>query len=323
VERTLDLADDEQRTGSWRALEWEDRACPLGCRRDDESVLRGPDRSYGVGGVFRVVRCRACRLLRTNPRPTAATIAGCYPAESYEPFLATARTPRGRGLGARLRRLLPDGDMAIVPRVAPGRVLEVGCASGAFLAKLRDRGWDPCGIEPSPFAAERALASGLDVYAGLAEDAPIFGRPFDLVVARHSLEHLREPLSVLRALRRQTRAGGWLACTVPDAGAFLLGRFGADWYDLDLPRHLFHYEPATLTHLLERSGWRVARVRGQATMNSLLGSRVLRRRSTRGTIEVSSPPRVRSAWTTLLEPVGWALGLMRQSGRMLIWARAE
>jgi SAM-dependent methyltransferase len=322
VKRAVDLADDVRAGASWRALAWEDRACPLGCRRDDETVLRGSDRWYGVAGVFRVVRCRACGLRRTNPRPTAATMARCYPADSYAPFLATARAPRGRGLGARLRRLLPDGDMTIVPRVAPGRVLEVGCASGAFLSKLRERGWDPCGIEPSPVAAARARAAGLDVYAGQAEDAPSFGRPFDLVVARHSLEHLHEPAHVLRVLRRQTRAGGWLACTVPDAGAFLFGRYGADWYDLDLPRHLFHFEPATLTRLLEQTGWRVARVRGQATTIGLLGSGALRRRSARGTADVSAPPRPRSAWATLLEPVGWALGLMRQSGRMLVWARA-
>src|SRR5262249_7002453 len=157
-----------------------------------------------------------------------------------------------------------------------------------------------------------AQAAGFEVYPGPAEDAPTFGRAFDLVVASHSLEHLHEPVRVLGALRRQTRAGGWLACTLPDAGSWLLRRFGADWYDLDLPRHLFQCEAATLARLLERCGWRVERVRGQATTNPLFGSLALR--------AGRAPSRPR--WAALLEPVGWALGLARRSGRMMIWARA-
>lgn len=273
-------------------------------------MLRGSDRLHGAPGAARVVRCRGCGLLRTNPRPTLATIGRCYPEEDYGPYQAA---PRAAGPLARLTRSWRIGDMAIVPPGRPGEVLEVGCASGAFLARLRERGWDACGIEPSPAAAARARAAGFEVHSGPAEDEPRFGRMFDLVVASHSLEHLHEPVRVLRALRRQTRQGGWLSCTLPDAGSWLHRRFGADWYDLDLPRHLFHYEVATLTRLLDACGWRVTRVRGQATTNPLLGSLALR--------AGRAPERPR--WAALLEPLGWALGLARRSGRMMVWARAD
>jgi SAM-dependent methyltransferase len=300
---------EERFAPSARELEWEDRACPLGCRRDDASVLRGSDRLHGSRGEARVVRCRGCGLLRTNPRPTLATIGRCYPEEDYGPYRAA---PRAAGALARLTRSWRLGEMAIVPPLAPGRALEIGCASGAFLARLRESGWDARGIEPSPAAAARARAAGFDVYPGPAEDAPALGGPFDLVVARHSLEHLHDPVRVLVTARRQTRTGGFFVCTLPDAGSWLLREFGADWYDLDLPRHLFHFEVRTLARLLDHAGWHVERVRHQATTNPWLGSLALRAG------RVPERPR----WAALLEPVGWGLGLWGRSGRMMVWARA-
>ncbi|MEJ7619026.1 MAG: hypothetical protein WKF30_19070 [Pyrinomonadaceae bacterium] len=66
----------------------EDRACPLGCAPDDELLFSGRDRLHDLPGIFQVVKCRACGLMRTNPRPTPETIGFYYP-ENYGPYQST------------------------------------------------------------------------------------------------------------------------------------------------------------------------------------------------------------------------------------------
>ncbi len=304
----------------------------MGCPPDDEELFVGRDRMHGQPGSFPVVRCRRCLLIRTTPRPTLEGARSYYP-DFYAPYhlqeAATSGRQRNGILGRWARRLRLDGTRELLPpALKPGRALEVGCASGAFLAKLRSRGWQVQGIEPSAAAAERASALGLQVYVGPIETAPEPDRQFDLVVASHSLEHLHDPLDSLRRVRQWARPGALLSCAIPDAGGFLLRRFGADWYDLDLPRHLFHFTPATFTNLLARVGWKVERVRGQRTLNSLLGSLgnvhcdrngPMARRFGRAffrLIDSHSPVK------PLLVPLTAVLAAFGQTGRMKIWARA-
>jgi SAM-dependent methyltransferase len=304
----------------------------MGCAPDDEELFVGRDRMHGKPGSFPVVRCRRCQLVRTTPRPTLDG-AGFYYPDVYAPYhlqeAATSNPERDPGLGGWRRRLRLDGTRELLPPgLKPGRALEIGCASGAFLAKLRSRGWRVEGIEPSAAAAERASAQGLQVYTGPIETAPDPDGQLDLVVASHSLEHLHDPLGSLRRVRRWSRPGALLSCAVPDAGGFLFRRFGADWYDLDVPRHLFHFTPATFTNLLALAGWKVERVRGQRTLNSLLGtfgnvlgdrSKATSRRIGRlcfRLIDGHSPLK------PLLTPVTAVLAAFRQTGRMKIWARA-
>ena len=315
-------------------LELEDAPCPMGCAREDEELFVGRDRFYGRPGTFPVVRCRRCHLIRTNPRPTLANIGAYYP-DLYGPYHRQANrpTPAAEGLAAVRqrwqRRLRLDGTRELLPpHLEPGRALEVGCASGGFLLKLQRRGWQVEGIEPSSSAAERAAAQGLRVHVGPIETAPDRDQKLDLVVASHSLEHLHQPVESLRRLRSWARPGALLSCAVPDAGSFLFRRFGAAWYDADLPRHLFHFTPATFTNLLAAVGWRVEQIRGQRTPNCLMGSignalgdrkGALTRRL--GKVFLAFPES-RSPFKPLLFPLTIALAAIRQTGRMKVWARA-
>ena len=242
-----------------RGVVLEDRPCPLGCRYDDLTFMTGlHDRLHQLPGKFKIVRCKQCGLMRTNPRPTPETIGYYYP-DDYGPYHATSTSVTSLGVKRnflqRIVRRYFDEKHTHIPDMPVGRVLEVGCASGQFLAELRARGWDAYGVEYNSEAAMRAREAGFPVHIGQIEQAPTPSLPYDLVIGWMVLEHLHEPVAALRKLHTWTRPGAMLAISVPDCGALERRLFGKYWYALQVPTHLFHFDRVTLAKVLDQAGW--------------------------------------------------------------------
>src|SRR5690606_8791668 len=221
------------------AIALESSPCPLGCPADDEVVLRGRDLILGLPGEYPLVRCRTCGLLRTNPRPTPESIGMYYP-ESYGPYQGTrvadagAAEPARRSWKSRMAAALYDSRAQALPAdLEPGRMLEIGCASGSFLHRMAAKGWEVEGIEYSPTAGEAARALGYPVHIGPLEEAPDPSRPFDLIVGWMVLEHLHAPVHALRRLRGWARDDARLVVSVPNVASLPFRLFGSRFYSLD------------------------------------------------------------------------------------------
>jgi SAM-dependent methyltransferase len=308
----------------------EDVDCPIGCPRDDVVVLSGRDLLHDIPGNYNVVKCSTCGLMRTTPRPTPATIGTYYPT-NYGPYLGTTVTsgiPRSRPrqmLGRVVRRMFKLHTDSL-PTVAPGRMLEIGCASGAFLHRMARRGWNVHGIEYSEAAAQRASDLGYQVHAGTLESAPSPQHPFDLIVGWMVLEHLHDPVSGLRKLREWATPGAWLVLSVPNAGSLEFQLFKRNWYALQVPTHLHHFTPKSVEAMLRATGWGMQQVHHQRLLGNLFASigYLLREKGypTLGAKFISFPERA-GRWNYALFPVAWLLSLFGQTGRMTVWARAE
>ncbi len=315
-------------------VELERADCPLGCARDDEPVLVGRDRLQGLPGEFSVVRCRSCGLLRTDPRPTSGSIGFYYPDE-YGPYEGTRvsvpgalplRSPWRRAISTAVQSLTRSRAQE-VPDLPPGRLLEVGCASGAYLDWMARRGWRVEGIEFSAAAAAQARSLGYRVHTGPVETAPAPTEPYDLVVGWMVLEHLHDPIGALRRLREWTKPGGWLVLSVPNADSWELRAFGDAWYALHLPNHLWHPGRRTVEKVLERAGWRLSRVVYQRDVRNIVGSLGYRLRD-RGRF-----PRLAEWMATfperggriyyLLHPLAFVLAKLGAAGRITVWARRD
>jgi len=184
----------------------------------------------------------------TWPRPSAAESAGLYEASDYYRMRAMADDAR-RQSEERVRPLL-----ARVPhRVATA--LDVGAGRGNLVAAFGALGVTADGVEPSAAARECARAEhGLTLHAHLA-DAP--RATYDLVTLVHSLEHVEDPVAVLAAVRPRLAPGGTLFVEVPHAGTVELWRPEPRRWILDLPAHLYHFTPGSLTGLIAAAGFRV------------------------------------------------------------------
>ena len=310
-------------------VELERVPCPLGCASGDEVVVTGRDRLHDLPGEFRVVRCRGCGLMRTDPRPTLGTIDFYYPPD-YQPYLTTRvgasappPAPNGRGWIRRLASRLLRPVNHELPACAPGQLLEIGCGSGAFLHSMARAGWKVQGIEPSTDAGAAARELGYPVHIGPLETAPDPVTPYDLIVGWMVLEHLHEPIAALQKLGRWSASGAWLVASVPDAGAWEFKLFGDAWYALHLPGHLFHYTPRTLGQVLARAGWRLERVFWHDNPNNLLLSARYRclERGWTSAAQVLKDMADNRRLVRTRSVLGKLLGTLRSSGRVTIWAR--
>jgi SAM-dependent methyltransferase len=199
------------------------------------------------------------------------------------PIFARRGPSAGRGLprwiapcGAwfeRWRLLVSGREAAIIPFVGQGKLLDVGCGTGKDLLRLQEAGWAVTGVEISPYAASLARARlGCEVMVGQFDEAPLDGRQFDAVRLSHVLEHLPSPRRSLEKVRRLLRPGGVLWLEVPNAGSVERRLFRRYWWSWDLPRHLYHFTPATLVRLLREVGFQPRKVKCDGRMASFAES---------------------------------------------------
>jgi len=308
----------------------ESSSCPLGCKGEDLIVLTGYDRLNHLPGAYNVVRCIDCGLMRTNPRPTPETMGFYYP-DNYGPYRGTKVNPdiKNNGHSSFWRRWVKHifrFNTTRMPKLQPSRVLEIGCASGAFLNKMSHKGWKVEGLEFSKTAAQSARSLGFPVYTGSLETAPDPKCLFGLVVGWMVLEHLHNPVLALQKLHRWVEPRGWLVLSVPNAGSVEFKIFRDRWYALHLPNHLYHYTPDSLSKICEAGGWKIVKIFHHRTLTNLIAGTgywlhdhgILSRLSDK---LVALPESRRGLFNYFFYALASLLSIFGQTGRMTVWAR--
>jgi SAM-dependent methyltransferase len=212
------------------------------------------DHAFTVTGQ-RLVRCAGCTLLMSEPQPSAAELAAIYDAD----YFLGAPTPEGRAQMAGLKAATARGYLGDLRRYRGshgGRLLEIGCGTGDFLAEAQAAGFDVAGVEVSADAvrAARARVGESAVHLGeLPDVAPGLGT-FDVCVLWDVLEHARNPLDLLREARALLRPDGVLALATPSLDSWSARLLGERWMEIK-PEHLFYFDGRTLQGALFRAGF--------------------------------------------------------------------
>lgn len=203
---------------------------------------------------FDFVSCSGCGLLFVDPRPTPQALETFY-QESESKRLKLEILERTRQ--TRQQRIFaPRAEwISAALRPAGGRLLDVGCGNGIFLELFLGRlGWDAMGVDPSPDAVARCGEKGIRAIQATIET---FGDPdgFDVITLWEVLEHVFDPLAVLRRCRALVRPGGALVLTTPNIGGFDYLVLGSDSTNVLAPVHLNYFDPRSLTRMLEIAGF--------------------------------------------------------------------
>ena len=204
-------------------------------------LLRNIDgRRYGfVGG------CEECGLAFANPVHDGAELESLYEEDGPWGSARSNKEPPGDPPSARMARLFGAmaNDLNVLSPPTDAAVLDIGCGSGALLNGLQRLGWKTYGIEPAIKIAFRRHVELTEV--------PDEER-FRLIVLRHVLEHLRDPLDMLRRAERALLPGGYVFISVPNLDA--LPSHGDFRYCISDRPHVSAFTRACLIMLLARAG---------------------------------------------------------------------
>ena len=233
-------------------------ACPVCGSADISARLQVQDRSVSQE-TFAIAQCAGCGLQFTNPRPDAASIGKYYESAAYVSHNAAARGLVNRAYRV-ARYFTMRRKVALITKLnggRAGRLLDYGCGTGHFLARARGAGWQVTGLEPHAGARQAAAAR---VGQPIQEPAALATLPpasFDVVTLWHVLEHVHTLQETMRQLVRVLKPGGCLLIAVPNPDSLDAQHYREYWAAYDVPRHLYHFVPATLRPLLAAHGLRL------------------------------------------------------------------
>lgn len=221
------------------------------CGSSVTQILYTAATDYITGQPFRVWECSGCGVAFTEI--FTHDLSPYYPARyrRYTPAILTILKTLYRARTERWGRHFAQ----------PGIAFEMGCGDGFMLDSLREQGWQVVGSERSPAMLVVARDQfHIPVFAG-EPDALRPSPTFDMIILFQVLEHLPDPVKTLASLQKRLKPDGKLIIGVPNRDSWQ-ARFGRDrWFHLDVPRHLFHFSPASLEIALNQAGLKTERLR--------------------------------------------------------------
>lgn len=254
-----------------------------------ELIHDAEERMFGQRGTFRYGECAKCGTLQLLDVP--ADMGKFYPDGYYSlvpsPSHIAIRALKYLRAKAGLRgwksvsQALGFGAgtpkwtrwMRIVGLDPQKAICDVGCGTGDLLADMAQAGFkNVAGIDP--FLPADTQREGIPLYAAAPDG---FDGRFDLVMANHSFEHMRDPHSSIDSLLSLMKPQGTLLIRTPMADSEAWRRYGTEWVGLDAPRHLYIFTEEAIARLAKSHGLEVWHSERDSTELQFVGSELYRR----------------------------------------------
>ncbi len=205
---------------------------------------------------YRAVRCDDCGLLMLKPQPSDEDLAKIYSA-SY--FLDDS-TDAGRQHVTELKEARADHYLDLLVKYFGdkiGRMLEIGCGQGEFLARALARGFDVTGIDYSADACNKTrqkLNGHGQIICGTIDTLGNEKELYDVCVLADVIEHVRDPRAFMCTVHQLLKPGGAIFIATPSLDAWSARLLKDKWMEFK-PQHLFYFNEATLQSLLFHCGF--------------------------------------------------------------------
>lgn len=232
--------------------------CPI-CGSDRLMPIFQVKDNLVSGESFPVVECGGCTLRLTQDIPGPGEIAPYYKSDAY---VSHSNTRKGliNWLYHQVRKRTLVKKRKWIERWTGSRqadLLDIGAGSGAFVAAMKDHGWKVRGLEPD----EDARAVALQEHNIVLDDTSVLFQltdaQFDAITLWHVLEHVHALQEYMARLARLIKPQGVVFIAVPNYTSADARHFGENWAAYDVPRHLYHFSPASMHTLATQHGLKI------------------------------------------------------------------
>ncbi|MBE9489613.1 MAG: class I SAM-dependent methyltransferase [Bacteroidetes bacterium] len=231
-------------------------------------------------------RCSSCNVAYLDPRPDHKSIGLAYKTY-YTHQVGDKNNSQFQNLKLAMMNgyrnmkfdveLIPSSKLGILYFLFPNRkkdldsemrglqkfngnkkanILDVGCGSGVFLAIAKMMGWHTFGVEPDPIAANTARDMNVEILGSFLHEIPEeYNGYFDVITLKHVIEHVHDPLDMIKKCHQLLRRGGRLWIETPNINSQGYKRYGKFWRGLEAPRHLMIFNWISLKGLLKKAGF--------------------------------------------------------------------
>jgi ubiquinone/menaquinone biosynthesis C-methylase UbiE len=204
---------------------------------------------------FTIQQCTNCGLRITNPRPDENALGAYYKTENY-----LSHSDRNETLFDKMYHFIKKYNLnhkrnLIEKFHTSGKILDIGCGTGAFLGQFDKSRWNRQGFEPDVEAREIAKKThGIEV-----NDLSVLNNLTDakaeVITMWHVLEHVSTINEQLVKIKSLLKEDGILVIAVPMSNSYDANNYEKFWAAYDVPRHLYHFTKETLEQLLSKHGF--------------------------------------------------------------------
>ncbi|MDH7461444.1 class I SAM-dependent methyltransferase [Chitinophagaceae bacterium 26-R-25] len=233
-------------------------ACPCCGSSNIKEVLKAEDFTVSHE-KFAIWECGDCTLRFTQDIPDGPSVGAYYKSENY---ISHSDTKEGlvNSLYHKVRQRTLKAKHTLVQKVTglkTGKLLDLGAGTGAFLSFMNTNQWDVVGLEPDDVARAKAK----ELYnLDLRSADQLFQLPsgnFDVITMWHVLEHVHELHPYIEQLHKLLKKNGKLIIAVPNYTSYDASVYKEYWAAYDVPRHLYHFSPASIKKLVSQHGMKV------------------------------------------------------------------
>jgi len=178
------------------------------CNSTAEEIISKTD-------IGNIVRCKKCGLFYRNPRLSDRDEIDKYKHQIYDESYSLVEDKSKKEIFVSILNKLEH---------RKGKILDIGCADGYFLALARERGWESYGIEISDFLLRKARENlgGKQIFGVPLKMANFPPNSFDVITMWDVLDHLIDPLGELTEIGRILKNKGLLIIRVRNMAFHIL-----------------------------------------------------------------------------------------------------
>lgn len=232
--------------------------CPVCKSSDLKKIFKAVDFTVSKK-EFEILECAQCRLRFTQDVPDADSISSYYKSEDY-----ISHTNSSKGLINKLYQIVrsitlkqKQYNIERITGLKTGHLLDVGSGTGMFVKQMKDHGWQVTGLEPDEAARNLAYNKNkvqlfdMDLMDKLNKES------FDAISLWHVLEHVHELDLLITRLKVLLKPSGTIFIALPNYTSMDAAYYKNNWAAYDVPRHLYHFSPASIQELMKRNDLKV------------------------------------------------------------------